>query len=345
MGPPVDAAPDRQGTEPKSRPAAHRGRPWAAPGVKVAAAAVVLMALVAGLWAVRHVEPPEPAPAAPSPRETAPEEAARDAGDPDVLWSGTFASRYGWKDDFGVVVTSRDNAEVVAEGPGDRRDVLRVTFGEDGSRWGMDLRHSFAAMGVEPREEVYFSYDVYFPADFEFVGDGKMGGLAGIAEGLDPLEASSGGDYDESSFSVRAMWKKDRGVVMYLYARHADGRDFDHPDNYGYGISKRFVKGDGNESDVFKPGSWHRVEHHVSLNTPGHNDGVYEMWVDGHRGISLNDVQYRTEAVPDLTINQLFSAWFFGGSSDQYPSRRNVAYTDNWALTADYLGPEGPAAR
>ncbi|PPK97238.1 hypothetical protein CLV92_10454 [Kineococcus xinjiangensis] len=259
---------------------------------------------------------------------------------PTVLWSTSFSPEPDstWQEEAGVVVASRTNAEVVADGPEGRDDVLEVTFGEDGSRWGMDYRHSFEAMGLEPREEVWFSYDVYLDEDFEFIGDGKLGGLAGMGESVEPLEVSSGGEYDERSFSVRAMWRENRGVVMYLYARHGDGKDFDDEDNYGYGIFEEFTKADGSTDDVLRPGTWQRIEHRVKLNTPGRNDGVYEMWIDGHKGVSVTDVQYRTAEHPDLEVNAVLSSWFFGGGKDQFPTRVNTAWTDDWALTDGYLG-------
>jgi hypothetical protein len=134
---------------------------------------------------------------------------------------------------------------------------------------GIDYRHDLSDLGLPGLEAARFAYDVYFPEDFEFVGDGKFGGLGGITDGLEPLETSAGGTYDERSFSVRAMWKEDRGVVMYLYARQAAGRDFDDPEHFGYGIPERFVGPDGRTEDILTPGRWHRVEHRVTLNTPG----------------------------------------------------------------------------
>lgn len=248
-----------------------------------------------------------------------------------MLWSTSFGDD-GWADRAGVVVRSRDETRVLPEGPEGREGVLEITFGRDGSRWGFDYRHSFEALGLEPREEVWFGYDVYLAPGFEFRGDGKLGGLAGIGDGVDPLDTSAGGHYDERSFSVRAMWRADRSLVMYLYARHGNGLDIDDPRTYGFGIVAPFVAPDGSTEGVLEAGRWYRLEHHVRLNTPGQADGVYEMSLDGHVGISLHDVEYRTAEHPDLRVNQLFSSWFFGGDESQFPTRISVAYTDDWVL-------------
>jgi hypothetical protein len=303
--------------------------------------AAVLLGLVLVVWWSASDEDGPPGAPTEAPSEPAPESTpdSGSASDPEVLWVGDFGGDQPWQESFGVAAASRENAQVVDEGPDGRQDVLEISFGDtDDVRWGIDYRLSFAALGLEEREAVRFSYDVYFAEDFEFIGDGKLGGLAGLTDELDPLETSSGGDYDERSFSVRAMWKEDRGVVMYLYARHANGRDFHDPAHFGYGIPVRFQDADGAESGIFTPGTWHRVEHRVRLNTPGQNDGAYELWIDGHRGVHVDDVQYRTEAHPELRINQVIATWFFGGGQDQFPTRRNVAYTDDWMLT-DH--PEG----
>jgi hypothetical protein len=276
----------------------------------------------------------DPPPRDPGPdTEPAPEPDPEAAPDPqaEVVWRGEFTGD-DWEERFGVRVANRTNAEVVDRGPSGRADALRITFGEDDERWGIDYRHDLSDLGLPGLEATRFAYDVYFAEDFEFIGDGKFGGLAGITDGLDPLETSAGGTYDERSFSVRAMWKEDRGVVMYLYARQAAGRDVADPEHFGYGIPERFVGPDGRTEDILTPGRWHRVEHRVTLNTPGQPDGRYELWIDGHRGVAVDDVEYRTGAHPDLRINQLMTTWFFGGSQDEYPTRVNEAYTARWEL-------------
>lgn len=250
----------------------------------------------------------------------------------EILWSGSFEGD-DWTESFGVVEESRTYADVVSEGPDDREDLLRITFGGQGDRWGIDYRMSLDELGLPGRNAVELSYDAYFAPDFEFIGDGKFGGLAGIAEGVDPLEVSSGGSMDEGSFSARAMWKADRGVVGYLYVLRADGRDVADPDNYGFGIQVPFVAADGSTAEVLSTGVWHRITHRVALNTPGEANGIYQLEIDGHRGIDLDDVEFRGVSATQLFVNQIMSSWFFGGGADQFPTRPSTAYTADWTLS------------
>lgn len=255
-----------------------------------------------------------------------------------VLWSTDFSPAETWRQDAGVVAASNVDARVQAAAPDNRTDALEMTFGRDGSRWGMDVRSSFEALGLERRDQVWFSYDVWFEEGFEFRGDGKLGGLAGAVPGLDPFAVSSGGSFDERSFSVRAVWTRDRGLVMYLYAPHAAGKEISDRQNYGFAIVEPFRDAQGDTTGVLQTGRWHRVEHHVRLNTPGRRDGTYELWLDGHRGIALDDVEYRAAGRDDLLIDQLFMSWFFGGPQEDFPSRRSTAWTDDWVLSESVLG-------
>lgn len=255
-----------------------------------------------------------------------------------VLWSTDFTPGDRWQQDAGVVAAGHVDARVRASGPGGRADALELTFGRNGSRWGMDVRSSFEALELERRDEVWFSYDVWFEDGFEFRGDGKLGGLAGGVPGLDPFDVSSGGEYDERSFSVRTVWTEDRGLAMYLYALHGAGKQISDRDNYGFAIVEPFRAADGATVGVLETGRWHRVEHHVRLNTPGRRDGSYELWLDGHRGVAIHDVEYRAAGRDDILIDQLFMSWFFGGGREDFPTRRSTAWTDDWVLSEALLG-------
>ena len=61
------------------------------------------------------------------------------------------------------------------------------------------------------------------------------------------------------------------------------------------------------------------IEVHYKMNTPGVEDGLFEGWLynsdypDGVRGAYHDDVQYRDADHPDLAINQLLQAHYYGG--------------------------------
>lgn len=252
-----------------------------------------------------------------------------------LLWKSTLGDAGGWDESTNQSATGPHNARVTT-GPCSTNGALQILFGEQGSRWGLDQRHSFQRLGVAPRDNVYFSYDVYFSEEFEFKGDGKMGGLGGIVPGGNPFAISSGGRYDARSFSARATWKRDRGLEAYLYVREADGRVIYGDGAGGYGLGERFVGPSGQTEDLLIPGTWHRIEHRVVLNTPGRADGGYELWLNGHRGVRLSDVEYRSREYPELQVSHLLSSWFFGGDASQYPTRISSAFTRNWALTSSH---------
>lgn len=256
----------------------------------------------------------------------------------DVLWSSDFSPSAGWQQDAGVVAASNVDAQARRSAPGGRTGALEITFGRDGSRWGMDVRSSFDELGLDRRDDVWFGYDVWFDDGFEFRGDGKLGGLAGAVPGLDPFDVSAGGEYDDRSFSVRAVWTQDRGLHMYLYAAYGAGKEISDSENFGFAIVEPFRDAGGATAGVLETGRWHRIEHRVRLNTPGERDGIYELWLDGHRGVSVQDVQYRRAGREDVRLDQLFMSWFFGGGSEQYPTRRSTAWTDAWVVSDGRLG-------
>ena len=77
-----------------------------------------------------------------------------------------------------------------------------------------------------------------------------------------------------------------------------------------------------NWSTTLRKGSWNTIELHYKLNTPGQNNGLFEGYLNGVRGVRLTDVQYRDSKHPTLRINQLFFASFFGGPTSNRTDER-----------------------
>eukprot|EP00914_Ancora_sagittata_P001308 GHVO01003456.1.p1 GENE.GHVO01003456.1~~GHVO01003456.1.p1 ORF type:complete len:532 (+),score=32.44 GHVO01003456.1:160-1596(+) len=134
---------------------------------------------------------------------------------------------------------------------------------------------------------VSLTYSVFFPADFEWVLGGKLPGLYGGKE-----ECSGGKDAGEMGcFSTRLMWRQQGAGELYLYAPKKQSRSLcADPHNvcdasYGYSI--------GRESFYFALGKWTEVKQTVVLNTPGKQDGVFWLDVNGKRVLMRGDIVYR----------------------------------------------------
>jgi hypothetical protein len=56
---------------------------------------------------------------------------------------------------------------------------------------------------------------------------------------------------------------------------------------------------------------------HVKLNTPGQNDGLQEVWLDGVKKLSKQNMRWRTTT--DLRINEIrFDDYMPGALQTQY---------------------------
>ena len=244
-------------------------------------------------------------------------------------WSSDGARwPYGW----GLTNGGRLGNTDAVRGPGGKNAIRIVNHGggRSGDRWGFDGRMTFAALGMAPQNEAYLRYRVWFPQDYEWDTQGKMPGLQGVIPGGSVWLANDskgcGRCYDDRQFGARTMWKGQR-MMTYLNVAHAAGRDT----RRGQPI---YVTYDG---AGLRPG-WNTVEQHVKLNTPGRNDGVFEGWVNGERGVRLTDVQYRTRSRADLRITQWNLVHFWGGGAADYPERATAVYYADVAVSRSRIG-------
>jgi hypothetical protein len=151
------------------------------------------------------------------------------------------------------------------------------------------------------RDGALVGFDVNFAPGYEWGCQGKLGGLF-IGTGK-----ASGGVYSSDGASHRIMWDRGGGAHAYVYIpKGTAGRQpslLSRPGNYGQGVWKRDFAG------VFKPGTWHRVELGVKLNTPGRSDGLLLMRIDGISR-SLSGVYWRQGSEP---ITRFAFGVFHGG--------------------------------
>ena len=159
----------------------------------------------------------------------------------------------------------------------------------------------YAGPRAASRPHACLSYEVRFPAGFDFVRGGKLPGLYGGG-------APSGGAAvdDDSGFSVRLMWRQDGAGEAYAYT--IGKRNARYGDSIGRG------------SWHFAPGQWQHVELEIDVNTPGRADGALRVWVDDRLAVERRDVTYRGHA--STGVDGMMFSTFFGGHDPSWATPR-----------------------
>lgn len=168
--------------------------------------------------------------------------------------------------------------------------------------------------------ELYVSYWVKFGPGFNFVKGGKIHGLAGGT-------ANTGGGTDKGAkptgydgWSARMMWRPKGAAVQYVY----------HPDQPNTSGQDFAWSVGGLRS--FKPGTWHKVETRIKMNTPGKRDGIVQAWFDGKLALDRRNVRFRN--VSSLAIDQLLFCTIFGGSDATWATtKQEFSYFDNFIVS------------
>lgn len=88
---------------------------------------------------------------------------------------------------------------------------------------------------------------------------------------------------------------------------------------------------------IFSPaesGRWVCVESHIRLNTPGKQDGLFELWVDGKPEASRTDLDWHGEWT-DYAINAVFLENYWNEGS----VKRQARWFDDFAISTRPIGP------
>ncbi|KAG2073471.1 hypothetical protein BDR04DRAFT_1229992 [Suillus decipiens] len=141
-------------------------------------------------------------------------------------------------------------------------------------------------LNLSNAKSVTMEYSVYFPADFDWVKGGKLPGLYGGHTGC------SGGAAAEDCFSTRLMWRQGGAGELYLYAPKSKQTkalcsDPQSVCDSEYGLSI------GRGSFHYSTGNWTTLRQDVVLNTPGKQDGIFALFVNGMQAIKRTDIFYR----------------------------------------------------
>ena len=196
---------------------------------------------------------------------------------------------------------------------------LRISYpvgavgpGGGGAQWRMPLFMSY--------EELYCSYWIKFGKGFDFVKGGKIPGFTGGT-------GNTGGFIPDGTdgWSARMMWRPKGQVVQYVY--HPDQLDMWGQDFFWSLGGQRF----------FRPGTWHKVEQRIKMNTPGKRDGIIEAWFDGEQALKIVNMCFRD--IPELAIDGFYFSTFFGGNDSSWASTKDEhVYFDRFIISTQRIG-------
>lgn len=171
------------------------------------------------------------------------------------------------------------------------------------------------------REDIYASYWVKFDEQFDFVKEGKVGGLCGGACNSGGLKPNG-----RDGFEAIVLWGENGAVNQYVY----------HPDQATeYGDVFQWNWGG---QRYFKPGEWHHLEMRVVMNTPGHRDGFVIGWFDGQPALYAQGLRFRD--TPTLQIDGFYFQTHFGGCCKEWePKKDEYIYYDDVVVSTRRIGP------
>ena len=123
------------------------------------------------------------------------------------------------------------------------------------------------------------AYSVWVPADFTFGRGGTLPGLFGEEAVVAATETTE--ERKVKAFGMRLHWRGDGGLDVVPAAQDMDA---------------------GKQLPLTRPelrlerGRWVKIVQEAVLNTPGQDDGVLRVWVDGQLGFETGGVVFRGDA-------------------------------------------------
>ncbi|ORX91165.1 hypothetical protein K493DRAFT_186175, partial [Basidiobolus meristosporus CBS 931.73] len=158
-------------------------------------------------------------------------------------------------------------------------------------------------------DRALLSYEVGFPASFQWQKGGKLPGLFGgdAKQGCTGGEVSNG----DSCFSARLMWRERGSGEVYAYIPNS--KDLcSNPratcrDKYGVSLGQGLP---------FSLGVWNKVQLYIQLNTPGKSNGVLKLYLNDKEWMEMSGMVFRKTGA--FAINNVLFSTFFGGGDPSY---------------------------
>jgi len=195
---------------------------------------------------------------------------------------------------------------------------------------GSNLEYVFKSNHGREPEEAYFRYYLMLAPGTSVSGGGKLPGFSGTYNkagwGGRPNNGRNGwsarGAFFKTVANKLSPWLGETPIGSYIYEANNNQR---YGDTFAW----------GDQLSTLKNGQWYCIEQHIKLNTPKHQDGILEAWVDGIKVYQKNDLYVRDTA--ELKIEKVWFNFFFGGT--ERPRQNFDMYLDNIVIASSYIGP------
>jgi hypothetical protein len=212
--------------------------------------------------------------------------------------------------DWGVL----ENASIVKLKDGPTTHAIKIALPQTGTRPG-DTSGPTSGMGfpwpmakLQMATSACLSYSVFLPDDFPFGTGGSLPGLVG------GRMSDRGSAKPADGFSTRYRWREDGTTEIRAASAIA-------PDAQGHAVDPAGTK--------LPRGRWVRLEQEVVLNSPGEEDGILRVWIDGELKLERTSMAYRAQA----------STGFHGVVSDTHYADGNLAWKLAPKSTAIWVTP------
>jgi hypothetical protein len=227
-------------------------------------------------------------------------------------WNGDFADfpADSWSQQWGVVgdgqfgfdrMSGQDGAVDVFYGQGSSAPSCEDCPSEGGGQFYSD----FTAVGrgdLAEARSLQLTYQVRFPADWDFGKGGKLPGLYGGKPG------EAGGGNHGQAWSTRFMWRNDNGSG----ARSADGEVYVYDPSMGDGYGEDVGRGAWQwQADD----QWHTVQQTVDRDS-----GRIVVSIDGQQVLDEQGIQQ----ISDIPFAGVFFSTFFGGHATEWGPSHDV---------------------
>lgn len=254
----------------------------------------------------------------------------------DIIFYGEFEQGFynnQWQERWGIQwVTSQSRTEIT----------------EDKLRPGKTLRVKYPKGGLGPQEtgvqfpivfrnmknsenalyrEAYFKYYVKFEKGFDFNKGGKLPGLMG---GGDSWGRSGGNQPDGTNgWTLRFMWRNNGELVIYAYVPKSNNGKWGSQ-TWGQDISTGINA---------QPEQWYCIEQYVNVGTPGKDNGILKVWINGKEEISIDDMLFWDIQNNAGKIGGVYFSTFHGGNTrDWAPRNDSYARFDGLVVANNRIG-------